>query len=872
MYGTMHFMKPIRTFAVIPSLPPQLDRLSDIARNLRWSWNHDAVALFRRLDDTLWIESGHNPVLMLGRVDQARLEEVVNDEAFIVQLERVARDLDGYLQRRDTWFSRLHGPVDAPQIGYFSMEFGLTDCVNIFAGGLGLLAGDHLKSSSDLGVPLVGVGLLYQQGYFRQTLNDAGWQQEFAEENDFHNLPLSLERLPDGSPLIVEAPHPGRTIEAQVWRAQVGRISLFLLDTNIDSNRPEDRDVTDQLYGGDSEMRLRQEIVLGIGGCRALRALGLGPVVYHMNEGHSAFLSLERVAQLMQQHGLSFNEAREAASAGLIFTTHTPVVAGHDAFPAHLIDRYLGDYVLGLGINREELLALGRENPEDDGEPFGMTVLALRMAAYSNGVSKLHGEISRQMWKGLWPGIAEEEVPIGHVTNGVHLRSWVSDELEAHYDRYIGSRWRNEPPTTTAWEQASRIPAEELWRTHERRRERLVVFARRRLQEQYAHRGVSLAEIERAGTALDPEVLTIGFARRFATYKRATLMLRDPERLIRLLTDPQRPVQFIFAGKAHPRDDAGKELIRQIIAFSRQPVVRNRFIFLEDYDMDIARFLVQGCDVWLNNPRRPEEASGTSGMKAAANGVLNFSTLDGWWAEAWDACADQPVPVGWAIGRGETYDNWDYQDQVEAEDIYDVLERDIVPTFYARGSERIPRNWVARMHATIENLGPFVSAHRMVRDYVTDFYLPAIARTTTLTSGDLTGARSLAAWRERVEQHWSAVRVDAVENNVPREVRVGEPMVARAKVYLGELDPADVAVQMYTGKLNATGEIVCAEATLMQLAGAAGKGAYLFESTPAPWRVSGLHGYTVRVLPAHDNLHCNFLPGLVAWAGARDEG
>ncbi len=861
-------MKPIRTFAVIPSLPSQLERLGDIARNLRWAWNHDAVALFRRLDESLWLEVGHNPVLMLGRIDQSRLEEIANDEAFLVQLERVARDLDSYMLRRDTWFSSLHGAVDSPQVGYFSMEFGLTDCVNIFAGGLGLLAGDHLKSSSDLGVPLVGVGLLYQQGYFRQTLNDAGWQQEFAEENDFHNLPLSLERQPDGEPLIVEAPHPGRTVKAQVWKAQVGRISLYLLDTNIDVNRPEDRDITDQLYGGDVEMRIRQEIVLGIGGCRALRALGLAPVVYHMNEGHSAFLSLERVCQLMHDRGLSFAEARETASAGLVFTTHTPVIAGHDSFPPHLIDRYLGEYVRGLGISSQEMLALGRKNPSDEGEPFWMTVLALRMAAYSNAVSKLHGEVSREMWQGLWPGLPEVEVPIGHVTNGVHLRSWVSDEMEAHYDRYIGSRWRNEPSNSTSWEQASRIPAEELWRTHERRRERLIVFARRRLQEQLGHRGVSLAELERAGSVLDPEVLTIGFARRFATYKRATLLLRDPERLVRLITDPQRPVQFIFGGKAHPRDDAGKELIRQIIAFSRQPAVRHRFVFLEDYDMDTARFLVQGCDVWLNNPRRPEEASGTSGMKAAANGVLNFSTLDGWWAEAWDACADQPVPVGWAIGRGETYDNWDYQDQVEAEDIYDVLERDIIPSFYERGTERIPRAWIARMQATIEHLGPFVSAHRMLRDYVTDFYQPAIERSRALVEDDLAGARSLAAWRTRVEEHWPEVRVETVENNVPHEVRVGEPMTARAQVQLGALKPSDVAVQMYTGRLNATGEIVDAETTPMHLSGEVRKGVYQFESDPTPWRVSGLHGYTVRVLPAHAELHCNYLPGLITWARA----
>jgi starch phosphorylase len=865
-------MRPVRTFSVIPALPPELERLRDIARNLRWAWNPDAIALFRRLDDDLWHTTRNNPVLMLGTIQQARLEEAAADEGFLLHLERVARDLDAYLQAESTWYTRHHGPAATTEIAYFSPEFGLTDALQIFAGGLGLLAGDHLKSASDLGVPLVGVGLLYQQGYFRQTLNDAGWQQEFYVENDFHNLPLTLERNPDGTPLTVTAPHPGREVLAQVWRAQVGRAALYLLDTNIDTNRPDDRDITDQLYGGDLEMRLRQEIVLGIGGFRALRALGIAPRVYHMNEGHSAFLALERVRCLMQSDELTFAEAAEAASAGMVFTTHTPVIAGHDTFPADLIERYFGEYRAELGISEHDLMALGRTNPDDAGEPFAMTVLALRMAAYSNAVSRLHGEVSRAMWSGLWPGVPEEEVPIGHVTNGVHLRSWVSEELDNYYDRYIGSRWRSEPGTNGLWRQAARIPMEELWRIHERRRERLVAFARRRLRQQLQRRGLSQADVDIADDVLDPEILTIGFARRFATYKRATLLLRDPERLARIVNNPERPVQFIFAGKAHPRDDAGKELIRQVLALVRQPQFRHRFVFIEDYDMEIARFMVQGSDVWMNNPRRPQEASGTSGMKAAANGVLNFSTLDGWWDEAWAAQAGQAIPVGWPIGRGETYANWDLQDQIEAEDIYNVLERDIVPLFYERGNDRLPREWVARMQATIERLCPFVNMHRVLRDYTDDFYLPASAHYQALVDDHLAGARQMAAWRARIQKNWNDIRIEPVESDLPGELHVGAPVQVQAKVMLGALEPDEVRVQLYAGRLDSHGALTGAHAFPMEVARTLGDGVFLFESVAAPWQTSGLHGYTIRVLPHHRFLNTNFVPGLITWAsvdGAR---
>ncbi len=855
--------KPIRTFTVSPALPAPLEPLRALAYNLRWAWNHDTIELFRRLDSDLWEKSGHNPVLMLGTIDQAQLEAAANDEGFLAHLARVKQDFDAYLTGESTWFRRTHGAFPGPLVAYFSAEFGLTECLSIFAGGLGVLSGDHLKSASDLGVPLVGVGLLYQQGYFRQYLNQAGWQQEAYEDNDFRNLPILLESDPTGAPILIEVAYPGRTVKAQVWRAQVGRVNLYLLDTNIPANRPDDRDITDQLYGGDLEMRIKQEIMLGIGGYRALEALGVEPLVYHMNEGHSAFLALERVRRLMETHGLSFAEAREAASAGLIFTTHTPVEAGHDYFPPSLMDRYFADYARSLGLSRRDFLALGRRDPNNDGEPFCMTILALRMAARSNGVSRLHGQITRQIWQGLWPNVPQDEIPIDHVTNGVHFLSWISREMKELYDRYLGPRWREEPDDQRAWRRAEQIPAEELWRTHERRRERLVAFARRQLRAQLERRGASQADIEAVSEMLDPEVLTIGFARRFATYKRAYLLLRDPERLARLLNDPRRPVQIIFAGKAHPRDDPGKEVIRQIVGLARQEPFRRRLVFLEDYDMAMARYLVQGADVWLNTPRRPLEASGTSGMKAAANGVLNLSILDGWWDEAY-----RPE-IGWAIGRGETYDDPAYQDQVEAEALYDLLEREVIPTFYERSANGLPMRWIARMKASLSTLCHFFNTHRMLWEYTGSFYLPAANRYLRLTEDNMAGAKALAAWRTRVQENWPQVRVEAAEASPLTGLRTGSEMSIRTWVSLGALKPEEVAVELYLGRINAHDEITDAETTPMQPVGLDENGTYLFEAKVTLRRKSGLHGYTVRVLPAHPDLATRFLPGLITWASTQ---
>jgi glycogen phosphorylase len=862
-------MQPVGTFRLVPALPPALEPLRELAFNLWWAWNHPAIELFRRLDDELWQSSGHNPVALLGSVDQQRLEQAAGDAGYMALLDRVVGDLRGYLADRSTWFARTCGPLDGPLAAYFSAEFGLTECVSIFAGGLGLLAGDHLKSASDLGLPLVGVGLLYQEGTARQYLNEAGWQQEAYVDNDFHTLPLTLERGSDGAPVTVALPFPNRPVVVQIWRAQVGRVPLYLLDTNVAPNSPTDRVITNQLYGGDLETRLQQEIVLGIGGHRALEALDLHPLVYHMNEGHSAFLALDRMRRLAEVHRLPFRVVRELAGAGLVFTTHTPVAAGHDYFPAELLDRYLAGYPRATGLSRRRALGLGRLDPSNERESFGMTILALRMAAHSTAVSRLHGRVSRQMWQSLWPGVPEDEVPINHVTNAIHTRSWVSREMDRLYERYLGQGWWEQSANGNDWQHGiARIPGEELWRTHELRRERLVVFARRRLRRQFEQRSGSRAAMEQADQVLDLDALTIGFARRFATYKRATLVLSDPDRLARLLNDPKRPVQILFAGKAHPRDEPGKVLIQQIVRLAQDERFRRRLVFLEDYDMAMARALVQGCDVWLNTPRRPLEASGTSGMKAAANGVLNVSTLDGWWDEAWSDLNQLAAGIGWAIGRGESYASADEQDQVEAEALYDLLERDVVPTFYARAADGLPQQWIERMKGCISSLVPMFNGQRMVREYAERCYLPAAAQVRRLAADDMAAARALAAWRERIEQAWPQLAVQAVAAGSDGELRVGDTVDVRAWVQLGGLSPEDVAVELYLGRVDARGALSQPVPLPMRLVQSNDNGCSRFETAASPGYASGLHGYTVRVLPNHPDLTSPFQPGLVTWAAS----
>jgi starch phosphorylase len=860
-------MRPSHTFRVIPSLPASLERLRELAGNLWWSWNHEAIELFRRLDRDLWETTHHNPVLMLGSISQERLEQVAEDDGFMAHCDRVCHEFDRYLAGRGTWFRKAYpdeGQDGGMRIVYFSAEFGLTESLGIYAGGLGILAGDHLKSASDLGLPFVAVGLLYQQGYFRQYLNPDGWQQELYPENDFYNLPVSLERQISGAPLTVQVQYPGRVVKAQVWRAQIGRVPLYLLDTNIADNRLDDRDITDQLYGGDHDMRIRQEILLGIGGIRALEKLGLRPTVCHMNEGHSAFLALERIHLLMQENQLTFAEAREAAAAGNVFTTHTPVPAGIDWFHPDLVDHYFSHYYPHLGLSRQEFLGLGRMNPDDAEGYFCMAILAMRLANKVNGVSRLHARVSREMWQEVWPQVPQDEVPILGITNGIHPRSWISHDMADLYDRYLGPRWIERPADQSIWERVTRIPDEELWRTHERRRERLVAFARRRLRAQLEQRGGSPSELSHAEQVLDPEALTIGFARRFATYKRAALLFRDVERLARIVGDRDRPVQIIFAGKAHPRDNPGKELIRQIIHHARRAEFRNRIVFIEDYDMIVARYLVQGVDVWLNTPRRPHEASGTSGMKATANGALNMSILDGWWDEGFTP------ETGWAIGHGEEYtrDQADYQDRVEANAIYDLLEKDIVPLFYEREQDGLPRGWIAKMKAAMRDHAGVFNTNRMVREYTELCYLPSAARGQILCAENLAQARALAAWKAEIRQQWPQLRIEKVSTEGPedQELKVGDQLQVKAQIYLGSLKPTDVTVELYYGKLNAEGLIVKGRSIPMLIAQSKGKGKYVFAGAIA-CATSGRQGYALRIVPCHQDLGNPFEMGLVLWGG-----
>ena len=880
-------MQPIRTFNVSPSLPARLEPLRKLAYNLLWDWNVETKDLFRRLDPDLWESSRHNPVLMLGTISQARLLEVVEDEGFLAQMDRAALQIEDYLKER-TWYEKTRdkgsgtknwgqgsnssvssfpnsqSPIPntrSPECyAYFSAEFGLVDCLPIYSGGLGVLAGDHLKSASDLGLPLVGVGLLYQQGYFAQYLNADGWQQERYPINDFYNMPLHLERNPDGSELRITVDYPGRTVYARVWRVQVGRVPLYMLDTNIEPNNPYDHDITDQLYGGDIDMRIHQEIMLGIGGVRMLKALGYNVTAYHMNEGHAAFSALERIRILIQEQGLSYIEARQVVASTNIFTTHTPVPAGIDLFPPDKVLYYLGHYAEIFGLSKDEFLALGRESTGDLSSPFSMAVLALKMATFSNGVAQLHGTVSRQMFKGLWTGVPIQEVPITAITNGVHARSCVAKSTQELYDRYLGPNWSSAPVDHPLWDRMNAIPDEELWRNHERCRLDMILYVRERLVKHLRDRGASPSEIAQAQEVLDPYVLTIGFARRFATYKRATLWMRDVERIKRiLLGNKDRKVQFVIAGKAHPKDIPGKELIREINHFIRENNLEKQIVFVPNYDIHIARLMVAGCDVWLNTPRRPREASGTSGMKAAMNGLPNLSVLDGWWDEA------DYVRTGWAIGHGEIYDDPNYQDEVEANALYDILEKEVVALFYHRDADGLPRRWVAKMKDAIRLNCPFFNTARMVREYAQRAYFPASDRYHILTSDNYAPAKELAAWKLNLGEHWYNITIKDIDVSVGPDIEVNQTVTVKAKVDLATLTNNDVQVELYQGAVDASGEIVNGVPLVMEYQGEDDQGLSIYKADVL-YTTSGLQGLSLRVLPKHKYLSSPYEPRLILWA------
>lgn len=851
----------VGTFNVIPSLPKNLEPLRELAFNLHWTWNQDSFELFRRLERELWESTNHNPVMMLGKISQERLNEVSNDDGFLAHMNRAYTQLNTYLNSV-TWYQKKAKSNGKVTIAYFSAEFGLTESLQIYSGGLGILAGDHLKSASELGLPLAGVGLLYKEGYFQQYLTSDGWQQERYDINDFYNLPMELVCKDKKKPMKIGLPFPSRTVYFQVWKANVGRVPLYLLDTNVPENNEEDKKITRTLYGGNNETRIQQEIILGIGGLRALHELGINPLVCHMNEGHSAFLSLERMRYLIQDEGLTFAEAKEVGFYSNIFTTHTPVPAGIDVFSNELVEKYFGQYYRNeLKISDKEFYQLGTITKDHGPVNFNMAHLAMNTAGYVNGVSKLHGEVSKKMWVSGFKGVPFDEIPIDHVTNGVHTRSHISTDMEELLYRYLGEKFVTKPEDQSIWERIEKIPDVELWRTHERRRERLVAFARNRLKKQVLARGGSHKEITTAGEVLDPAALTIGFARRFATYKRANLIFTDLDRLSHILNNPLHPVQLIIAGKAHPRDEEGKKLIQEIVQIAKEERFRKRIVFLENYDMNVARYMVEGCDVWLNNPRRPLEASGTSGMKVIANGGLNFSVLDGWWDEGYEP------EVGWKIGNGEEYLDLDYQNEVESRQLYDALESEIVPLYYDRTADKLPRSWISMMKASMKKLGPFFNTNRMVEEYFNKFYNPAFENRKILLKNGFEQAKSLTEWKKKVRENWAQVKIVKLGYDSPdTEVMVGEEFVIKAEVALGHLTPDDVEVQIYYGSVdkqdlahaNSVVPMTCEKPKTKS-------DIYVYKGCVVT-NNSGQFGFTARILPKHSLLRDPFDLGVICWA------
>jgi starch phosphorylase len=789
-------------------------------------------------------------VRLLSLTPPARLEALAADMGFRRYLAEVHGELRRYLDQ-PRWFQAGSAQSALRSVGYFSPEFGISEALPQYSGGLGVLAGDHLKASSDLGVPLVGVGLFYRHGYFRQSLSQDGWQEERFPTLDPYAMALTAQDVR------VEVDLAGTKLVARTWRADVGRVPLYLLDADVDENDPHGRGVTDRLYGGDTEHRLRQEILLGMGGVRALQALGHDIQVFHTNEGHAGFLGLERIRQLIVEDGLSMTDAVEAVRGASIFTTHTPVPAGIDRFPRELMEKYFSGWAAECEVRMDDLMALGHRPGEAAAEPFNMAVMGLRLAGRSNAVAALHGAVSRSMFHDLWPDVPESEAPIAHVTNGVHAGTWVSDEMDDLLARHVLPEWAD--ARTSDWARLTDASDDEVWRAREQGRERMVAFIRVRLRSAGAALGRSASDLAWTSEVLDPKALTIGFARRFATYKRATLLLSQPDRLKRLLLSTDQPLQFVFAGKAHPADDKGKEMIRQIVQFGADPAVRHRFVFVPDYDIAVARSLLQGCDVWLNNPRRPQEACGTSGMKAALNGALNCSILDGWWDEMFDG------ENGWAISSAETITDLTRRDEVEANSLFELLEHQIVPLFYRRFEGRVPRDWVRRAKSSLISLGPRVTAVRMVRDYVEELYEPTAARAERLRGETWRPARDLAAWKRRVEGAWYGVHVDSVEAD-DGLADLGMTRNVQAVVHLGSLSPDDVAVELLHGPVGQGDELDEPEVACLELVDGAGDDGHVRYRGQFTARRTGRYGFTVRVVPSHPDLVSSVELGRMVWA------
>ena len=851
---------------VNPQLPKRIEKLSKISNNLWWSWNTEFLRLFRKIDNDLWEKCGKNPVKFLKQVSQDRLEAVSKDLIFLHEYDKCVENFEDYMNSKDTWFANKYPDNKDDLIAYFSAEYGLDETIPIYSGGLGILSGDHLKSASDLGIPLVAVGLLYKNGYFHQKINGNGEQETEYHDIDLHDLPINPVKNENGDDLIIYLKFPKRRIYLKVWQINVGRVKLYLLDSDIEKNNPEDRDVTLRLYGGDQEMRIRQEIVLGMGGVNLLtRALKLEPTVYHMNEGHSSFLILELIKNVIKEKQVSFDVARDIVSSQTVFTTHTPVPAGNDIFPISLVEKYFKDFWPRLTISREEFLKLGMKPCKELENGFNMGILALKVAGKKNGVSKLHGAVSRELFADVWPEIAANESPIDYVTNGIHTCSWLAPSLKQLYNKYLIPYWQDKIQYDYVWEKVRNIPDDKLWNVHQARKEKLLSIVKNNVTERLRRSGYNYEDINAITSKINPNALTIGFARRFATYKRATLIFKDLERITQILNNADRPVQLIFAGKAHPADKQGQDLIKFIHDVSMMPQFKGKIFLLENYNIAMSRYLISGVDVWLNNPRRPMEASGTSGQKASVNGVVNFSILDGWWAEGYNQ------KNGWRIGFNSDYESYEAQDVTDSQNIYETLEQKIIPAYYNKDKNGISKEWMDYMKESIVSTGGKYSTSRMLSDYTSKFYIP-LCNLHNKYYKDLSDVTQFNTWKTDMYRNWKDIKITQKEDNLNNiSIDAGNCISVKCQVELPNIKPEFVSVECYYGKILENGVVEDISIIPMQQVKSKSKNAEtenskIFEyETKIELKTGGNYGYTFRVMPKNDMLLDSANMNLVKW-------
>ena len=832
---------------VNPQLPKRIEKLSVIANNLWWSWNTEFLRLFQRIDGDLWENSNKNPIKFLKHVSQERLEDVAKDVTFLKEYDKIVEDFEGYMNSKSTWFSKKYPEEKGDLIAYFSAEYGLDQTIPIYSGGLGILSGDHLKSASDLGIPLVAVGLLYKNGYFNQKINGNGDQETEYNDIDLYDLPINPVKNDVGDDLVIYVKFPKRRLYLKVWSINVGRVKLYLLDSDIEKNNPEDRDVTLRLYGGDQEMRIRQEIVLGQAGVELLtKYLKLNPTVYHMNEGHSAFLTLELMKNIIKEKQVSFEVAKDITSSKTIFTTHTPVPAGNDIFPLDLVEKYFKDFWPRLGLDREQFLRLGMKPGKELDNGFNMGILALKIAGKKNGVSKLHGAVSRELFGEVWPNIAANEAPIGYVTNGIHTCSWLAPRMKELFNKYLIPYWQDNMYQDQIWEKIRNVPDDKLWNIHNDRKIKLLRLVKDNTYERLRRSGYSYEEINEIISKINPNALTIGFARRFATYKRATLIFKDLERITQIINNSDRPVQLIFAGKAHPADKEGQDLIKYIHQISMMPQFKGKIFLLENYNIAMSRYLVSGVDVWLNNPRRPMEASGTSGQKASVNGVINFSVLDGWWAEGYTQ------NNGWTIGSNQEYDSYEAQDQADSQSLYRTLEEKIIPTFYNRDKNGMPTKWIELMKNSIITTGGKYSTSRMLVDYTKDYYMP-LCKLTKKYYSNIDNVAEFNAWKKDLYTNWKDVKIRQTEEDLDNiTIDAGNKIEVGCEVELPNIDVNNVTVEVYYGKILENGIVENVSITPMTLTEEDEEARKYYFTAKIELTTGGNYGYTFRVMPRHE--------------------